>query len=143
MAYQNGIATLEQCESWRTMRQPPDVFRRPAQQRSFFCNQAAVRRGTHRLDKGKDNAFRGLGSKKLMVCGIDKMPDEKSSSSPRIWRARYEEPVPAQRSARLEYRAIAPQVRRGKRSNPGVRREVRSSVRMGFPAHPAQRLSNG
>src|SRR6202035_307464 len=122
MAYQNGIATLEQCESRWTMRQPPDVFRRPAQQRSFFCNQVAIRGGTHRLDKSKDNAFRGLGSKKLMSCGIDKMPDEKSSSSPRPWRARCEEPVAAQRSALLEYRAIAPQVRRGERSNPGVQR---------------------
>jgi hypothetical protein len=83
MPYQNGIATLEQCESWGTMRQPTDVFRRPAQQRSFFCNQVAIRGGTHRLDKSKDNAFRGLRSKKLMVRGIDEMPDEKSSSSPR------------------------------------------------------------
>jgi hypothetical protein len=124
MAYQNRIATLEQCESRWTMRQPPDVFRRPAQQRSFFRNQAAIRGGTHRLDKSKDNAFRGLRMKKLMACGIDKMPDEKSSANPRPWRAGYEEPVPAQRSARLKYRAIAPQVRRGKRSNPGVRREV-------------------
>src|ERR1700730_531626 len=143
MAYQNGIATLEQCKSWWTMRQPPNVFCRPAQQRSFFCNQLAIRGGTHRLDKSKDNAFRGLGSKKLMVFAIDKMPDEKSSSSPRTWRARYEEPVPAQRSARLEYRAIATQVRRGEFSNPDVRRGIRSGVRMGFPAHPAQRPSKG
>src|ERR1700730_16723754 len=143
MAYQNGIASLEQCESRWTMRQPPDVFRRPAQQRSFFCNQAAIRGGTHRLDKSKDNGFRGLRSKKPMVCGIDEMPDKKSPSSPRIWRGRYEEPVPAQRSARLTYRAIAPQVRRGEFSNPEVRREVRSGVRIGLPAHPAQRPSNG
>jgi hypothetical protein len=83
MTDQNRTPILEQCESRWTMRQPADVFRRPAQQRSFFCNQVAIRGGTHRLDKSKDNAFRGLRSKKLMVCGIDEMPDEKSSSSPR------------------------------------------------------------
>jgi hypothetical protein len=83
MTDQNRTPILEQCESRWTMRQPTDVFRRPAQQRSFFCNQVAIRGGTHRLDKSKDNAFRGLRSNKLMVCGIDEMPDEKSSSSPR------------------------------------------------------------
>jgi hypothetical protein len=63
--------------------------------------------------------------KKQMACGIDKIPDEKSAANPRPWRAGYEEPVPAQRSTRLEYRAIAPQVRCGERSDPEVRREGR------------------
>ncbi len=143
MAYQNDAPIVEQCESRWTMRQPTDVFRRPAQQRSFRRDQAAIRGRTHRFNKSKDNAFGGPRLKKLVICGIDEISDEKPAALARSGRARGEKPVPAQRSARLEDCAILPQVRCGERSNPEVRREVRSSVRIGFPAHPAQRPSNG
>jgi hypothetical protein len=78
-----------------------------------------------------------------MVCGIDEISNEKSAAPPLPGRATREKPVPVQRPARLENRAIAVQVGCGECSNPEVRRGLRSGVRMGFPAHPAQRPSNG
>jgi len=52
------------------MRQPTDVFHGSAQQRSFLSNQAAVCGRPYRFDKGKNNAFRGLRLKKLMLSGL-------------------------------------------------------------------------
>jgi hypothetical protein len=77
------------------MRQPDDVLRRPTQQRSVRSNQAAIRGGTHRFNKSKDKAFRGLRSKKLVVYGIDEISEKKSAARARASRATREEPVPA------------------------------------------------
>jgi hypothetical protein len=151
MAHQHNVPLLEERETRRTMRQPADVLRRPAQQRAFGGHQTAIRSGIHWFDKSENDAFRGMRLKKLVLCRIDEISDEKPAARPRPGRARREEPVPAQRPARLDSRAIPAQVRRGERSNPGIRRglrkgirrRVRRGLRMGFPSHPAQRPSNG
>ena len=120
MTDQNRVSILKKCESRWTVRQPTDVFRRPAQQRSFRRHKAAVRGRTYRFDKSKDNAFRGLRLKELVVGGIDKIADEEPAALPRAGGPRSEESVSAQRSARLKDRTIASQVGRGERSNPNV-----------------------
>src|SRR5216684_4282074 len=52
------------------MCQPTDVFRSPAQPRSFLSYQAAVCGRSYRFDKGENNAFRWLRLKILMVSAL-------------------------------------------------------------------------
>jgi hypothetical protein len=145
MTHQHDVPFLEERETRRPMRQPADVFRRPAQQRAVGGHQTAIRRGIHWFDKRKDNALRGMRLKKLILGRIDEISDEKSAACLRPGRARRKEPVPAQRPVGFDSRAITVQVRRGERSNPSLRRGIRTRVRrrvrrdfrMGFRAHPA------
>jgi len=61
------------------MRQPTDVFRGPAQPRSFLSHQAAVCGRSYRFDKGENNAFRRLRLKILMVSALNDVSDEESA----------------------------------------------------------------
>src|SRR3982074_1186004 len=106
MADQDGFPIHVLPERQATMRQPSDVLRRPAQQRSFRGNQASIQGGTYRFDKSEHNAFRGLWPKELMVCGIDEISNEKSAAPPPLGRATRKKPVPVQRPAHLKNHAI-------------------------------------
>jgi hypothetical protein len=120
MTNQNGSPILEQRESRWPMCQPTDVLNRPAQQRSFLSDQTVIQGRTNRLNIGKNDAFRWMGQKKLIICGVSEISDKKSTARACPSGTRRQEPVPTQRYTRLNDRPVPAQVRRGERSNPEV-----------------------